>query len=46
VLDHLGDAYAAAGSIEAARAAWQEAATILESIGQDWAEAVRAKIVG
>ncbi|MEU3456742.1 BTAD domain-containing putative transcriptional regulator [Micromonospora sp. NPDC006766] len=44
VLDHLGDAHVAAGSTEAARAAWREAATILDSLGQDWAEVVRAKI--
>jgi tetratricopeptide (TPR) repeat protein len=44
ILTHLGDAHLAAGSPSAARAAWQDAHTILHDIGHPEAEQILARI--
>lgn len=46
VLDHLGDARAAAGAPDAARTAWSEALAILEPLGYAGAATVRSKLTG
>jgi predicted negative regulator of RcsB-dependent stress response len=46
VLTRIGDSYAASGSQEAAREAWQQALSILEELAQPDAELLRAKLAG
>jgi hypothetical protein len=45
-LTRLADTYQASGALEAARGAWQEAATILDELKHPTAEAVHAKLRG
>jgi hypothetical protein len=44
VLVHLGDAHHAAGEAAAATAAWHQALSILQDMGDPGADAVRAKL--
>ena len=44
-LGHLGDARHAAGDADGARAAWEEALTILDDLQQPEAGEIRAKLM-
>jgi tetratricopeptide (TPR) repeat protein len=44
VLDHLGDTHAAAGDLVQARAAWQQALDLFDTLQHPEAETVRAKL--
>jgi len=46
MLVHLGDAYHAAGDLDHARQAWQEALAILENLNHSDADQVRARLDG
>jgi hypothetical protein len=43
-LDRLGDVHRSAGDLEPARVAWQAAVKLLEEMGRDEADEVRAKL--